>query len=437
MITRRLFLASSTLASALPAAAQEAKLIGADRQIWRRSNPDFAIFLPSGYGDRTNQQVVAAATPKGTLIVTWTVGAWEGAVDHRVVVSRSTDQGKTWSQPLVLDSQEFEPGKTPDGHRAQYSFPFVHSETGRIYIFYSKNTGQSQVREDTTAVLTLAWSDDDGITWRRGPVLPLPRCEWSHPDPSSDPNWINIFAPIRTKAGTVICGAGRYKAGPDLHKGWQGRSDDRETELVFFHFENILTERDPMRLRVNVYPGGPRGLRIPRKGAPNKVWSNEPCLTELSDGRIFCSIRTRNDAVYYTVSADQGRTWQDPEPLRYTNGGAIMLNSNAPCPVIRMKNGRVVILYYNRENGSAAQFGSRDPVWIASGRETLGKHQPVEFGQPSIFMDIKGEMVPGGTAWPQIASYSSLLEHNGRLWLFYNDSKYFILGKVVPEALLK
>jgi hypothetical protein len=52
-------------------------------------------------------------------------------------------------------------------------------------------------------------------------------------------------------------------------------------------------------------------------------------------------------------------------------------------------------------------------------------------------MDIKGEMIPGGTAWPQIASYSSFLEYRGRLWLFYNDCKYFILGKVVPEELIR
>ena len=435
MTTRRGFLGAAAL-SAVSRAAQPERVIGADRLVWRRSKPDFAIYLPSGYGDRTNQQVVAAATPRGTLIVTWTLGAWESAPDHRVVVSRSVDEGKSWSPPLVLDSQEYEAKEQPDGRRAQYSFPFVDPGTGRIYVFYSKNTGQNQVREDTTAALKFAWSDDDGVSWRRGPMLPLPRCEWSHPDPRADPNWINIFAPIRTRAGTVLCGAGRYKAGPDLYRGWQAKSEDRETELVFFHFENILSERDPSRLRVRVYPERPRGLRIPRRDKPGLFWSNEPCLTQLGDGSIFCSIRTRNDAVYYTVSTDEGRTWREPESLRYTNGGGIVQNSNAPCPVIRMSDGRVALMYYNRANGSS-QFGARDPVWLAAGRETPGKHQPVELQQGKMFMDIHGEMVPGGTAWPQIGSYSSFLEFKGRLWLFYNDSKYFILGKVVPEELLR
>jgi len=437
-LKRRTFL--QAMAGAAPAVKlpSEDEVIGADRLIWRRTNPDFAIYLPSGYGDRTNQQVVAAVTPKGTFIVTWTLGAYESAPDHRQVVSRSTDGGRTWSPPLVVDSQSLD-RKGGDGRRAQYGFPFVVPATGRVYIFYSKNMGQNQVREDTTAVLKFVYSDDDGVTWRRGPVIPLPRCEWSHPDPQAHPNWISIYAPILTRKGTVICGVGRYKAGPDLYKGWPGGggSSDRETELVFFRFDNILTERDPSKLTVTVFPEGPRGLRIPRKDNPKFVWSNEPALTELSDGRIFTTIRTRNDAIYYTLSSDQGRSWTAPEPLRYTNGGEIMQNPNAPCPVIRLSDGRVVLMFYNRPNGRERQFGPRDPVYLSVGRETLDKKQPVEFGPPKLFMDIKGEMPPGGTAWPQIASYSSFLEHQGKLYLFYNDCKYFILGKVVPEELLR
>ncbi len=440
-MNRREFMASMAAARAARVEEKAEAVIGADRLLWKRTNPDFALYLPSGYGDRTNQQVVAAATPKGTLIVTWTLGSYESAPDHRQVVSRSTDGGRTWSHPLVVDSQGFDRNGKPDGLRAQYGFPFVVPDTGRVYLFYSKNTGQNQVREDTTAVLKFVYSDDDGVTWKRGHTIPLPRCEWSHPDPKADPNWIAIFAPILTKKRTVIVGAGRYKAGPDLYGGWPRSigGANRETELVFFRFDNILTERGEPRLTVTVFPEGPRGLRIPRKDNPAHVWSNEPCLTELSDGRIFCSIRTRNDAVYYTVSEDQGKTWRNPEPLRYRNGGDIMLNSNAPCPVIRMSDGRVVLMFYNRTNagGRNGQFGARDPVYLSTGRETLDKPQPVEFDPPKLFMDIRGEMIPGGTAWPQIASYSSFLEYRGKLYLFYNDCKYFILGKVVPEDLIR
>jgi hypothetical protein len=51
-------------------------------------------------------------------------------------------------------------------------------------------------------------------------------------------------------------------------------------------------------------------------------------------------------------------------------------------------------------------------------------------------MNIHGQMPPGGTAWPQVASYSSFVEFEGKLYLFYNESKYYVLGKVVPETML-
>jgi hypothetical protein len=411
--------------------------IGRDRAYWRRSRPDFAIFLPSGHDDGTNQQVVAAATPKKTLIVTWTSGSAESRADHRQVVSRSTDGGRTWSHPLVLDQQGYSKDGVGDGHRAQYGFPVVVPSTGRVYVFYSKNTGQNQTREDTNAILTFAYSDDDGETWGKGPKIELERCEWSHPDPAADPNWVSIYAPLRSSRGTVIAGVGRYKAGPGLTGGYRGM--ERETELCFYRFDNVLTERDPARLTVSTFPKGGRGLRLPRKDNPKYMWSNEPGLIELADGRIFAAFRTRNDCVYWTQSADQGVNWSPTAPLLYRNGGEPMLNPNAPCPIVKLSDGRIVILFYNQPVRQAVkkEFGARDPVWISVGHETPGKPQPVEFGRPRKFMDIAGEMVPGGTAWPQIASYSSFLEYNGKLHLFYNDCKYFVLGKAVPDEFLE
>jgi hypothetical protein len=44
---------------------------------------------------------------------------------------------------------------------------------------------------------------------------------------------------------------------------------------------------------------------------------------------------------------------------------------------------------------------------------------------------------PEGTTNAQIASYSSLLEHRGRLYLFYNDSKCYVLFKDMTEIINK
>jgi hypothetical protein len=412
--------------------------IGRDRLLWQRSSPDFAIYLPSGYLDGTNQQVVGTVTPKGTFIVTWTTGSKEGLADHRFIVSRSTDLGQTWSHPLVLDAQSFDKKGAGDGHRAQYGVPFVVPSTGRVYALYHKNTGQAQVRADITGILRFKYSDDDGLTWHDGGTLPISHNDFSHPDPKANPNFIGIYSPFITSKGTVLWAFARYKAGPSLtdripYTQW-------ETEVCFLRLDNILTETDPSRLRATTLPKGGQGLRIPRHGAPGMVWGNEPSLIELSDGRLFTAIRTRNNAVYFAVSSDEGETWTQPEPLRDRDGNT-MQNPNAPCPITKLSTGRIVLMYYNQpityQKHSKKTFGARDPVYIAIGREKLDAQQPVEFGPPKEFMDIQGKMVLGGTAWAQIASYSSFVEHQGKLYLFYNDCKYFVLGKVVPEEFLR
>jgi len=294
------------------------------------------------------------------------------------------------------------------------------------------------VRADITGVLRFKYSDDDGVTWQDGTTLPIARNDFSHPDPKADPNFIGIYAPFTTSKGTVLWPFGRYKAGPSLTDGipynkWQ-------TEICFLRFDNILTETDPSRLRVTTLPKNGKGLRIQRHDKPDMVWGNEPSIIELSDGRLLVAIRTRNDAIYYALSSDQAQTWTEPVPLRDRNGD-IMQNPNAPCPIYKLGDGRIVLMYYNQpsaaKRGANVVFGPRDPVYLAIGHERLEAEQPVEFGPPRKFMDIQGEMIPGGTAWPQIASYSSFLEHQGKLYLFYNDCKYFVLGKVVPPALLQ
>lgn len=146
------------------------------------------------------------------------------------------------------------------------------------------------------------------------------------------------------------------------------------------------------------------------------------------------AIRTRNDAVYYALSGDGARTWTKPEPLRYSDGAEPIRNPNAPCPMIKLADGRIVLLFYNaRQVGT---FGPRSPIWIVTGREDLDARQPVTFGEPVKFMEVK-DPPPLGSTYLQIASYSSLFEHEGKLLLFYNDCKHWVLFKHVPRHLLR
>lgn len=392
---------------------------------WKRSDPVSAIYLPtnSSENDRCNQQVVGIVTKAGSYLVTWTMASEESEPDQRVVISRSTDKGESWSpyQTIAGDFPEH-PGA------ASYSFLFQVADTGRIFCFYLKNDPRViTVRRDITGWLKWQYSDDDGITWHRVDArFDMGRGEWTPDDPSIPTSFIGIYAPLVTSWGDVLFSFARYglkeECGRD-YGNWM-------TEVYFMRLDNILTESDPEKLAFSILPDSPQGLRIERENGMS--WANEPSWVELSDGRLMAAIRTRNDAVYYALSDDRGETWTEPTPLHYSDGG-IIRNSNAPCPMVRLTDGRIVLMFYNAEQSNT--FGPRNPVWISVGREALDSDQPVRFAAPRRFMEVDSPP-PLGSTYVQIASYSSLVEHDGHLLLFYNDCKHWVIFKHVPKELI-
>lgn len=394
---------------------------------WKRSDPLSAIYLPtqSSKNDRCNQQVVGIVTKAGSYLVTWTMASEESKPDQRVAISRSSDEGKTWSKVrLIAADSASHPGA------ASYSWLFQVPKTGRIYCFYLKNDPSViTVRRDITGWLKWQYSDDDGVTWHRvAAKFDMGRGEWTSDDSNVPTSFIGIYAPHTTSWGDVLFSFARYglkNQGGRAYGNWM-------TEVYFMRLDNILTEPDPEQLSFTILPDSPRGLRIERSNG--MYWGNEPSWIELSDGRLMTAIRTRNDAVYYALSSDRGKTWTKPKPLRYADGGKIVRNSNAPCPMVKLSDGRIVLMFYNARQSNT--FGPRNPVWISVGAQALDAEQPIHLGKPVKFMEVDGKPPLGGT-YIQIASYSTLVEHDDRLLLFYNDCKHWVLFKHVPEELLR
>lgn len=424
MKAMRRILLSSLLGALLlsPAAAKEGEVPGD----WKRTDPLSAIYLPttSSKNDRCNQQVVGLVTSRGAYLVTWTMASEESKPDQRVAISRSVDKGSNWSAARIIagDSIEY-PGA------ASYSWLFEVPKTGRIYCFYLKNDPSViTVRRDITGWLKWQYSDDDGVTWRRvNARFDMGRGEWTSADSNVPTSFIGIYAPHVTSWGDVLFSFARYglkKKGDRKYGSWM-------TEAYFLRLDNILTQPDPEKLTFSILPDSPQGLRIKRSNG--MFWGNEPSWIELSDGRLMTAIRTRNDAVYYALSGDRGKTWTKPAPLRYCDGGDMVRNSNAPCPMVTLSDGRIVLMFFNARQSNT--FGPRNPVWISIGVEDLDAEQPIRLAEPVKFMEVDGKP-PLGSTYVQIASYSSLVEQDRRLLLFYNDCKHWVLFKHVPKTLL-
>ena len=75
-------------------------------------------------------------------------------------------------------------------------------------------------------------------------------------------------------------------------------------------------------------------------GALNSVYGAvEPVAVELGDGRVWMVIRTQMGRFYEAFSRD-GLHWSDPRPTR-------LLSSDSPAGLVRLADGRIVLLWNN------------------------------------------------------------------------------------------
>jgi hypothetical protein len=310
----------------------------------------------------------------------------------------------------------------------------------RIYCFYNKNVGVNDAREDTTGALRCRYSDDDGATWSsRTYDYPIGPAAISHPDPDVPANWIVYQSPYLTASGTVLAGFTRWAS--DFHDPDAGLLE-RDSEVWFLEFTNILTEPEPEQLRVETWPRAEHGIRIPDPNRDSRSIAQEPSVQSFSDGRLICVMRTSLGVIYYALSADGGHSWDDPRPLRYEPGGDPLLNPLTPCPLYHLADGRYLLVFYNNDgsaNGGTSPIDSkknRYPAYITVGRDIRGEtDHPIRFGRPREFASSDGVLIPG-TPGTQVATYPSLVDDGRTRTLFYPDRKHYLLGRHLPDPWL-
>lgn len=401
------------------------------------SKPDIIVFVPPHKTgpEAENQHFLVVPTPSGSFLAFWTQATRENHPDQRVVVSRSVDGGLSWSDPVVLagDPQ----GKT--GARASWGFPFVVPHTGRVYIFWNQNIGVRDVREDTTGVLTFRFSDDDGLSWSETHTLPIRKGAISNPDPKAPENWIVYQIPIITPRGDVLVGFTRW-ASRTVQP--EGEVFDRDSEIWFLRFDNILTESDPTRLRVTTLPRGEHGIRVPHPTKPHISAAQEPSIQPLSDSRLICVMRTLQGCIYFSTSDDGGESWSEAKPLRFCPGGPPIPQPIAPCPLYKLRDGRFLLVFHNNDgtaNGGSGPMDykrNRRPAYLLIGREIPDNpEQPLIFGTPKLLAD-NGGVPDGAIGRTEIATYTSLFEFRGKVYFWYPDRKHYLLGKILTPNLL-
>jgi hypothetical protein len=343
----------------------------------------------------------------------------EGQRGQHVITTRSTDRGRTWSDPVDVESAE--------GPEASYAVllkvpPGHGGPAGRIYCFYNHNTddvreaiaddppyeGGVFKRVDSLGHFVFKVSDDHGRTWStRRYDVPMRTLAIDRENPYGGElkYFWNVGKPF-------IHGSSAYVP---LHKiGRYGIGSFARSEGAFLRSDNLLAEEDPAAIRWETLPAGDVGLRTPPGGGPV---AEEQSTVVLSDGTLYCVYRTIDGFPAFSTSRDGGHTWAVPSYLCDARGRRIK-HPRAACFVWRCENGKYLLWTHyhggrfipeHPDVGSYA-FQHRNPVWICGGVEVEAPAgRTLQWSQPEILLYDDDPFVR--------MSYPDLIEEKGHTFV--------------------
>ena len=367
--------------------------------------------IPSeGYAD----QPYIVKTDDGAWLCVMTTGPGrEGEGGQHVVTTRSTDAGKTWSKAV-----DVEPANGPE---ASYAV-LLKVPNGRIYLFYNHNTDNVRsvigdnppyrdgkvTRVDSLGHFVFKYSDDGGRSWSAARYgIPMRTFEIDRKNPYGGKlkYFWNVGKPFVHKGTGYV----------PVHKvGGFGEGFFTSSEGALLRSDNILTERDPSKIRWETLPEGEKGIRAPEGGGPI---AEEQSFSVLSDGSIFCVFRTIDGHSAFTYSRDGGRTWEPSQYMQYADG-RLMKHPRAANFAWRCENGKYLYWFHNhggrfiREHPQrrTIAYEERNPVWLSGGEEVDSpRGKIIRWSQPEIVLYDDDPIIR--------MSYPDLVEHEGKYYL--------------------
>lgn len=362
-----------------------------------------------------SDQPYIVKTDDGAWLCVVTTGAGrEGQSGQHIVTMRSTDQGRTWSDPVNVEPA--------DGPEASYAVllkvPKGYPSAGRIFCFYNHNTDNIREviadeaifkdgkcrRVDSLGHFVFRYSDDGGKTWSgKRYDIPMRDMDIDRRNPYNGKLkffW-NVGKPFIYNGAAYV----------SLHKvGGFGEGFFTRSEGVLLKSENLSTEAYPEKLAWETLPDGEYGLRTPAGGGPI---AEEQSYVILSDGSFYCVYRTIDGHPTCAYSRDGGRSWNEPKYKSYADG-RLMKHPRAANFVWKCENGKYLYWFHNhggrfiREHPRRASmaYDDRNPVWLCGGVEADSPEgRIIQWSQPEIILYDDDPFIR--------MSYPDLVEENG------------------------
>lgn len=235
------------------------------------------IFAPGDYNSRFYRIPAIITADDGTLITATDKrkeSLWDLPQNIDVVIRRSTDNGKTWSEPVTIAEGL--------GYAKGYGDPLLtRLQNGKILCVFAGMNGLWQSTPDSLIRTYISESSDRGITWSAPRDLTAQLYGVDCPDPVRK-KWLASFCAsgqaIQTSKGRVMVVAAVRESSEWSLNNYLFYSDD---------------EGSTWSVSQKAMEGG-----------------DEAKIVELTDGSILMSIRNKNKGNrYYTRSTDDGVTW--------------------------------------------------------------------------------------------------------------------------------
>jgi hypothetical protein len=380
--------------------------------------PDYVVFTPKLkreiVGDKYNDHFQVFDKPDGKLFAVWTQATKEADVDQHVCFSKSLDKGLTWSEPIVLAGSA---NNVNPQLLASWQQPMI-SRSGRIYVLWNQQTTS---RGPHCGQMFGKYSDNDGQTWSAPRMVPMQRMAKDPADPTIPPSWCNWQRPLRLGEG------GKYLVGVSRHG--QAPTDARHNCTVeFLQFDNIDANPQTQNIKLSWFATNENVLRVehPKFGSA----CEEAGIVKLPDGRLFALTRTCAGYPFWSQSRDDGRTWSKPRPLLDRDGGKPYLHPRSPCPIYDWKgceagSGYYFALVHNTfDFNGKNEYQKRGPLYLIAGTFQKNAEQPIWFAPLKMFIDRAN-----GNSF-----YASCTQVDGKCVLWFNDMKFFLLGRVIDGS---
>lgn len=389
-----------------------------------RTNPERVVFNPGtldkSTGQTGNEHLLVERLAGGELLALWTQSSYEGCSNHHIVLSRSSDEGLNWSPPRTIAGPDHERGLG----MASWALPVV-SKSGRIYVFFSRHPGLEDFAQwpQNEGMFCGMYSSDDGESWSEPECIPVP---WSQYDEQGEGRFGQCVIwqkPERLSRGKHYAGQTRWTSRASRENGIASVTE-------FLRFENIDDDPEIEEVQISWICGNDKALRFGKN-------LEEPSIVTLPDGRLFCTLRSSAGHPCYSISADEGDSWDEPLPLRLYDDGPVMKHPLSPCPIYPLGANEWAFFYHGHDRMpfdfvEKQRDSYRRPGCVSRGEWRPDAKQPIWFSEPWVWMDTGG--IP--LVWRGLSMYSSVTPIDDGFMLWYPDRKFFLLGRPVTRAML-